>query len=198
MAIIPPKTVSAPVGNLVSGFGCLKTVMRTFDEKQILPSLEVGLNLEDPECNESGKGSRNLTRSIEDAQSSCKFVSFVKSGEIEDYTWVESRFRHPKKPPRRHNSTKGRRGSTDHCHGAEYHHSDWKYEFGSEFLGEHVHWRACEDEWDVEDGEQDIVLVAFEVEVGGHAVCFGVSEVGLVDGADFTSSVGNPKEGLEY
>jgi hypothetical protein len=129
------------------------------------------------------KGTCNLTRGIEDAQSSRKFVPLIESCQIKNDSRVKSRFRHPKEPSGRHNPAKVLGAGTNHCHGAEYYHSNWKYELRSEFLGKQIHGRSCEDKWDVEDGEENVVLVAFEMKVFGHAVCFGVSKIGLVNGA---------------
>ena len=149
--------------------------MLAFDQEQILPALEMGLNLKDSICNQSGERTCNLTRGIEDTQPPSKLIPLVERGKVEDHTGVESRFGHSQEPSRRHDSSEVRGGSTDHCHRAEDHHGDWKNEFRSEFLGEHVHWGAGEDEGDVENREKDVVLVAFEMKVVGHVVGLCIS-----------------------
>lgn len=139
MAIMPPATVSAPL-KLSVRISVRSEKALTFNQEQILPPLERRLDLEDPKRNQTCERTRHLTGCIEDTQSSCKFIPLVERCEIEDHTRIESRLRHTKKPSRGDNSAKIDGSCTNHCHGAEDHHCNWKDEFGSKFLREHVHW----------------------------------------------------------
>ena len=145
--------------------------------------MQMGFNLKDPKSNQPRKGSCNFTRCIEDTQASRQLVPLIKCCQVEYHTGIESRFCHPKEPSRGHNASEVDRSGTDHGHGAEHHHSDRQNEFGSKLLGEHVHRNSCQDQRYVKDGEEDIVLVSLEMEIYCQSVCFGISEVRLVNGA---------------
>jgi hypothetical protein len=139
----------------------------TFNQKQILPPLQLRLNPKNPESNQPRKRPRNLTRRIKNTQPPRKFIPLIKRRQIKDNPRVKPTLRHPQKPSRSNNAPEIRRGGRDHGHAAEYHHGDWEDELGAETLGEHVHGEGREDEWDVEDAEEEVVLGAGEVEVGG-------------------------------
>lgn len=182
MASMPPRTVRDPMRCESSPCELVRSLL-TFNQEQVPPSLEMRFDLEDTKRYQSSEGTGYLTCCVEDTQAPSKLIPLVESGEVEDDTGIESGFSHPEKPSGCHDSSKVCHRRADHGHGAKPHHCDGEHILGTELLSEQVHWRSCEDEWDVEDREQDVVVVAFEVEIPCHVVCFCVAQVGLVDGA---------------
>jgi hypothetical protein len=146
------------------------------------------LDLKDAERNQSRESPCNLTRRIKDTKSPSKLISLVESGEVEDDAGIEPRFSHTEEPPGRYNASKVDRRRTDHCHSSKDYHGNGQDYLSPKALGEHVHRRSGEHKRNVENRQQDVVLVALEMEVFCQPICFGISQVGLVDGASESQS----------
>jgi hypothetical protein len=160
----------------------------SFDDEQIAPVIDRGVDVEHAEGQETGEGICDVGGSVEDGETPRKLPSPVERGQVVDDGWEEGRLGHPEEPPQGKDPGEVLRCGGEEGETPERDHHDRQRPRRAETLGKHCEWRGEDDIGHEKNRNYKIVLIPFETKV-----CFETLAVSCVEGGSrltFAQAVG--------